>query len=292
MPGSLEQGRPPLQVELVDVGLREYQPLAYVEVLLHAGEGQRRLPSLVLLPRVRPETQKQLHYLQVPVYACLHQRGQGKGVLAVDVEKIAGVNFGPGKLGPLQQNALGQFQVTVAGCDMQSVATVFVGHGQIYVLLEKEVHHVQLVSLTAQKKCILESIILHIRIGACLVYQVLDEHVISLFLVGHLRDVFFKKLILGSLLSNLLAASTGCIRTGVEECVVAALCSVHLHVDEEAKVVRGVGQVLRTGLLHQDPRRLHVAHHARHHQRCQLCDPQLTLPRRFIFFVTYQFAFV
>lgn len=133
---GLQQRRASLMIELVDVGLRIYQPLAYMKVLLHAGECQGRLPSLVFFPGISPEPQQELDYLEVPVDARFHERGKREGVLPVDVEKLAGVNFRPCQLRPLQEDTLCQLEVPAACRDVQGVATVFIGDGQIHVLLK------------------------------------------------------------------------------------------------------------------------------------------------------------
>ncbi len=178
---GFQQWCPSLLIQLIDIGFRVYESLTYVKVLLHACECEWWLPSLVFFAGIRPEPEQQLHYLQVPVDTRLHQRCQCEWVLPVDVKELRGVDLVACEFGSLKEDTLGELQVTAAGCDVQGVATVFVGHCQIHVLLEEKVYNVELVTFAAEKKGVLKSVILHVRVCSCFIYQVLYKHVICLF---------------------------------------------------------------------------------------------------------------
>jgi hypothetical protein len=117
----------------------------------------------------------------VPVDTRLHQRCQCEGVLPVDVKELRGVDLVAYEFSSLKEDTLRELQVTAAGCDVQGVATVFVGHCQIHVFLEEKVNNVELVTFAAEKKGVLKGVVLHVWVCSCFIYQVLDKHVVSLF---------------------------------------------------------------------------------------------------------------
>ena len=130
-------------VHLIDICVRNDEPLADVFVLLHAGQRQRALASVRYDARICTKLEQHTHDVQVIVDRRLHQAGQTEIVHDIDIEdafRVLALLDGP----VIEQHFDG-LRVALRAGDVQSVTTISIVEVDIDVLLEEQLDDVELV---------------------------------------------------------------------------------------------------------------------------------------------------